>query len=290
MYVFDNAAPQALARLTALAAIFDAGTIRHLEARGTTEGWRCLEVGGGLGTITRWLAARVGPRGHVLTTDIDPRHLDGLRSPIIDIRRHDVVEEDLPSETFDLAYTRLVLGHVTDSSRALANLVRAVRPGGWVLVEDFETPPAAATDAGTGAGTRTDTRTGIGPAAAAGASAAADQESVTRTAFAMRQVMSAAGTDTRLGRSLSHRLRAAGLEEVAAEGRAFLWRGGSPGAALMRLNFEQLREPILATGLVTAGEYADDLARLDDPEFEVRSPTLWTAWGRRPASGSRLPS
>lgn len=258
MYVFDNAAPQAPARLAALAEVFDPGTIRHLEARGTTEGWTCLEVGGGLGTITGWLALRVGSRGSVLTTDIDTRHLDRLRFPNVAIRRHDVVEDDLPADTFDLAYTRLVLSHVTDARRALANVIRSVRPRGWIVVEDFEVMPGA------------------------GEAVAHDVEPITRTALAMRHVVSAAGADTRLGRSLPRRLRAAGLEEVAAEGRVFLWRGGSPGAALMRLNFEQLRGPILATGLVTAEEYADDLARLDDDAFEVRSPILWTAWGRRP--------
>jgi SAM-dependent methyltransferase len=260
MYVFDNAAPQASARLGALAEVFDPGTIRHLDARGTTQGWRCLEVGGGLGTITGWLSRRVGAHGTVLTTDIDTRHLERLRLPNVAIRRHDVVEDDLPSDTFDLAYTRLVLSHVTDSQRALANVIRAVRPGGWVLVEDFEVTPGA------------------------DAAMVRDGEPITRTAVAMRHVVSAAGANMRLGRSLPQRLRAAGLEDVAAEGRVFLWRGGSPGAAVMRLNFEQLRDAILATGLVTAGEYADDLARLDDEDFEVRSPILWSVWGRRPAS------
>ena len=51
----------------------------------------------------------------------------------------------------------------------------------------------------------------------------------------------------------------------------------------MRLNAEQLRERILATGLVTPAEYADDLRRIEDEAFELRAPTLWTAWGRRPA-------
>jgi SAM-dependent methyltransferase len=260
MYVFDNAAPQAQARLTALAEVFDPGTIRHLEARGVAEGWKCLEVGGGLGTMTRWLAARVGPLGSVLTTDIDTRHLDTLQLPNVEIRRHDVVEDDLPSGAFDIAYTRLVLGHVSDAPRALANLVHAVRPGGWVVVEDFESDPDA------------------------GNAVSGNGLPVARTFVAMRQVIAAAGANMRLGRSLPRHLVQAGLDAVEAEGRVLLYRGGSAGAALLRLNFEQLRTSILATGLVTPDEYADDLARLEDPEFEVRSPILWTTWGRKPRS------
>lgn len=250
MYMFDNAATEAPARLAALAQTFDPGTSRHLEARGIAEGWKCLEIGGGLGTMTRWIAARVGQAGHVVTTDIDTRYLD-TELANVEIWRHDIVEEDLPTDVFDLAYTRLVLSHLSNPERALAKMTRAVRLDGWVVVEDFE---------------------------ADGSDAAA----ALKTAATMRNVIAAAGADMRLGRSLTQRLRAAGLTDVGAEGRVFLWRGRSTGATLMRLNFEQLREPILATGQVTAEEYAADLARLDDEGFEIRSPILWTAWGRRP--------
>ncbi len=70
-YVFDNARPQAGRRFSSLEAMFDAGTIRHLESLGVGAGWRCLEVGGGGGSIGGWLAARVGPAGRVTVTDID---------------------------------------------------------------------------------------------------------------------------------------------------------------------------------------------------------------------------
>ena len=253
MYVFDNAAPQAPARLRALAEVFDPGTIRQLDARGIAEGWRCLEVGGGLGTMTKWLSARVGPQGSVLTTDIDTRHLDTLGLANVEIRRHDVVRDSLPAARFDLAYTRLVLEHVGDPTRALANMVQAVKPAGWVVIEDFEQAP-------------------IDP----------DNE-IPETFLAMRQAIGAAGVDQRFGRTMSGRLRSFGLEDVMAEGRVLLWSGRNAGTTLMRLNAEQLRDRILATGRVTADQYAEDLKRLDDEGFELRAPTMWTAWGRRPA-------
>jgi hypothetical protein len=43
-YVLDNAKPEASGRFDALAAIFDAGTKRHVEALGPVDNWRCLEV------------------------------------------------------------------------------------------------------------------------------------------------------------------------------------------------------------------------------------------------------
>ncbi len=258
MYVFPNDAPQAAGRLRALAAVWDPGTIRHLEARGVRHGWSCLEVGGGLGTMTRWLADSVGRRGRVLTTDIDTRHLDSLQLPNVEVRHHDIVADPLPEAAFDLAYTRLVLEHVAEPDRALARMVAAVKPGGWVVIEDFEILPASH-----------DPRDEF-------------SERILKTAAAMRGVTERAGMSARFGRSLLRRLRAAGLEEVGIEGRAFIWPGGSDGATLNRLNYEQLRDSILATGRVTEEEFAADLARLDDCEFEIRSPLLWSAWGRRP--------
>ena len=78
-YIFDNAAEEPTTqRFASLEALYDPRTIRFLEATGVGPGWRCLEVGGGSGSIAAWLADRVGGAGHVLVTDIDPRFLAGL--------------------------------------------------------------------------------------------------------------------------------------------------------------------------------------------------------------------
>ena len=42
-----------------------------MERLGLAPGWRCWEVGAGGDSVVQWLAARVGPQGHVLATDID---------------------------------------------------------------------------------------------------------------------------------------------------------------------------------------------------------------------------
>jgi ubiquinone/menaquinone biosynthesis C-methylase UbiE len=49
------------------------GTIRRMGNIGVTDGWICLEVGAGAGSIARWLARRVGPTGSVVATDLDTR-------------------------------------------------------------------------------------------------------------------------------------------------------------------------------------------------------------------------
>lgn len=256
-YVFDNSAAQARDRLTALAEVHDASTIRHLTACGVTKGWKCLEVGGGLGTIAKWLSERVGSRGYVFTTDIDTRFLEALQLANVDVRRHDILVDPLPDEAFDLAHARLVLEHVPDPDVALGRMISSLKPGGWLVVEDFEVGSA-----------HLDSDDPL--------------DRISKTTAALRHVGLEAGIHARLGLSLGHRLRAHGLTQVANEGILRVCRGGSPAARLARLNFEQLRDAMLATGTLTAEEFDADLARLEDDEFAWRSPILWTAWGRRP--------
>jgi len=73
----------------------DTGTIRYFEEIGVSSGWRCLEVGGGGGTIAEWLCQRVGTAGHVVATDLDTRLLEAILSPNIEVRRHDIVNDEL---------------------------------------------------------------------------------------------------------------------------------------------------------------------------------------------------
>jgi hypothetical protein len=64
-----------------------------------------------------------------------------------------------------------------------------------------------------------------------------------------------------------------------------MWQGGSTGASLIRTNFEQLHDALIAGGYATEEELQEDIERLADPEFVTPSPIMWTTWGRRPAAG-----
>ncbi|WP_433965923.1 methyltransferase domain-containing protein [Tunturiibacter gelidiferens] len=256
-YLLDNAGKEASARFAALAAIFDPGTIRHLEERGLTSGWHCLEVGGGGGSIAAWLAARVGSTGRVLVTDIDPRFLESLQVTNLEVRRHNIVNDALPEAAFDLVHSRLVLLHLPERERALARMVAALKPGGWLVDEEFDSSIDLVSSANPG-------------------------EVYSKTYVAMARTMDSRGVDRRFGRRLFGRLRAHGFVDVAAEGRTFMWHSGSPGVSLLRSNYEQLRSAMIDAGYITEREFNEDLAGLDDPGFMMPSPILWTVWGRRP--------
>jgi ubiquinone/menaquinone biosynthesis C-methylase UbiE len=264
-YIFDNAAPQAAQRFTSLEVLYDPSTIRHFEAVGIGEGWHCLEVGGGSGSIAAWLAGRVSPTGHVLVTDIDPRHLTSVASlgyPQLEIQRHDIGSDPLPKEAYDLIHARLVLVHVPAREPALTKMAAALKPGGWLVVEDFDS-------------TLIDRGFSIRDEAA--------RAVYQKMLAAQFELMTAHGSSINWGRQLYTHFCAQGLSEVGMEGQLAMRPGGSVGAQLDRANFEQVRDEAVACGLITKDEAEQILTILDDPQFAASSPVMMTAWGRRPA-------
>jgi hypothetical protein len=66
------------------------------------------------------------------------------------------------------------------------------------------------------------------------------------------------------------------------EGHLTVRPGGSAGAHLDAVNFAQIREMAVGGGLITAEDLDQMIALLDDPACAFASPTMFTAWGRRP--------
>lgn len=58
-----------------------------------------------------------------------------LDHPNLEVRRHDITAEPLPKAAFDPVHTRTVLNHLAVRDAALRHMA-AVRPGGWLLVEE----------------------------------------------------------------------------------------------------------------------------------------------------------
>jgi len=257
-YLLANSGKETPSRFAALSKLFDGGTIRHLERCGVSRGWQCLEIGGGGGSIATWLADRVRPTGHVLATDIDPRFLAMLGGSNIEVRRHDIATDPLPEAVFDLVHARLVLLHVPHREQALESMISAVRPGGWLVIEEYDSasmPPDPKTSPG---------------------------EVLLKTHLAMMKLFEDGGVNRRYGRLLFGRLRAHRLTDVGAEGRMFMFQRGSSGASMLKANYEQLRTTMIDGNYITPRQFDEDLARLDDSNFMTPSGMLWSVWGRRP--------
>ena len=72
-YIFDNAFTAEYQRLDLMSKILDPWTRASLTSLGLCEGWSCLELGGGNGSMTEWLCERVGASGSVTSVDINPK-------------------------------------------------------------------------------------------------------------------------------------------------------------------------------------------------------------------------
>jgi ubiquinone/menaquinone biosynthesis C-methylase UbiE len=265
-YVFDNTQELAELRYRELSELYDAQTIRHIELRGIQGGWSCLEVGAGGGSIASWLCRRVGNSGCVLATDIEPRFLQTLSFGNLEVRRHDIRYEGLPQCQFDLAHARLVLMHLPGRELALQRMIRALKPGGWLVVEEFD-------------GLSILPNSNVNPG-----------EEDLRILRACYQVLMARGVEMRYGRFLPQQLRAQGLVNVGAEASVSVWSGHSAGTSLFKLNFEELADAILRAGLMTEAEYKADLKRLEERDFLMLSPMMWTTWGQVPEPSSQTVS
>jgi ubiquinone/menaquinone biosynthesis C-methylase UbiE len=258
-YLLDNASEKASTRMEVLARLFDSTTRRVIDSTGLTAGWSCLEVGGGGGSVARWLAERVGLAGRVLCTDLDTRIIEqgsAASGGNLEVRRHDIAHDELPRDKFDLAHARLVMIHVPERERALENMLKALKPGGWLVIEDFDT-----------ASVQPDAQVNR-------------FETPLPTSEAVRKYLTR-HQDGYYGRRLHGRFRELGLLEVSAEARMVMFDRGNGGADLMRVNFEQIGADIIAAGLITQAQIDADLATLERDDFAIPSPILWSVIGRR---------
>jgi SAM-dependent methyltransferase len=261
-YAFDNARAVQRERLRALEGALDPATIERLIAAGVATGWRCLEVGAGGGSVAAWLADRVGATGEVLATDLDITVARERVHPALTVEARDLLSDPLPEAHFDLAHARLLVSWLPERDRALRTLTNALRPGGLLLVEEFDFVAVVPT----------------------GRAQAGDVETFARVMQAHLPVLRERhGYDPYYGRRLPAELADAGLEAVDASCRASIWRGGDDGMRIWQLTFAQLRGELIATG-VAAGDVDRAVELCDDPGVAFVAPLVVAAWGRRPAS------
>jgi chemotaxis methyl-accepting protein methylase len=64
--------------------------------------------------------------------------VEPLAGDAVEVRRLDIRTDELPERQFDLVHARLVLEHLTERQRILDRPVAALRPGGWMVIEDYD--------------------------------------------------------------------------------------------------------------------------------------------------------
>jgi len=128
-----------------LATLNDLLNERCLEELALRGGERILDVGAGLGQLSRAMARAAGTR--VVAVEASAEQMEAARALarvdeeelLLDLRAGDAGALPLADGewgTFDLAHARFLLEHVQDPLRVVRGMARAVRPGGRVVLAD----------------------------------------------------------------------------------------------------------------------------------------------------------
>lgn len=137
-YLLDNAWTGALDRFALLESIYDPASIKRMNRVGIAAGWKCFVPGAGRASLTHWLSDRVGEAGEVFATDIDTRLFPEQMPPNICWATHDISKDSLANDYFDFVHVRLLLMHLRDPLHALQKIACALKPGGVVLLEEYD--------------------------------------------------------------------------------------------------------------------------------------------------------
>ncbi len=131
--------PDEQARLSHLNRLLNEATLRELRLR---RGERIVDFGCGLAQLTRAMAQQAGVRALGLERSSEQlaearrQARDAGEEHLVELRQADVLGADVESGAYDLAHARFLLEHVPDPLAVVEAMVRAVRPGGRIVLQD----------------------------------------------------------------------------------------------------------------------------------------------------------
>jgi SAM-dependent methyltransferase len=254
-----------LVRLELQAEFLDRATRVLLHSAGIVPGMRVLDLGSGLGHVSRAVGDLVGSDGEVVGLDADPRMIEAARSRTSALHVHFVQGDVLAfvdAEPFDAVVGRLILFHLADPVAAVRHHLAALRPGGRMVTLDYDV----------------------------GAVRSEPEEPLTMhlrelALMAFRRV----GADPTIGVRLQRILGDAGVGDVEGFAIQPYAAPGSPvGPTMVAGVIRTLSPAIVGHGLATEDELGLDTladritAALEASGADLLPPVLVGAWGRRP--------
>jgi len=115
------------------------GLLSHIDGK---SGWQYLDVGCGVGTAAQKVAATKD--WTVFGIDIDPKQIEAAKSgaarPNLQYKVMDATKMEFADGAFDVVASRMATHHIPDWRRALSEMVRVLRPGGYLIYSDFVFP------------------------------------------------------------------------------------------------------------------------------------------------------
>ncbi len=253
-YTLDNSWSEADRRLGLLELYLDDGTKRRVKQLGHVgRGSHCLEIGAGRGSIVKWLSEIVGDTGTVTAIDINTNLIRSITSKNVRILQQDVTKEPIPVEEFDFVHARWTLCHISHREEVLEKIIRALRPGGLLLLEEIDFTSLIST-----------------------------QNSPYRKFFeSIVKMLSRRGGDGNWARSLVERISKSEFNGVGFESNVQIIQGGSLLGEFWALTGQQLREELLDTGHISLEQFNEAVAALKTPNCFGFGGTEIASWGRK---------
>jgi ubiquinone/menaquinone biosynthesis C-methylase UbiE len=133
-------------RLRRQAQVWEKATTAILDDTGLREGMTCLDVGCGPGEVMRLMGERVGRKGKVTGLDNDGTIgrealgvLKSLGTSNFEFIEGNVEQlQDTVKERYDTVYARFLLLHLKDPVSALRKMHGLTRPGGSIVIQDYD--------------------------------------------------------------------------------------------------------------------------------------------------------
>ena len=238
-----------------------------LDRVGLRPGQSAIDLGCGPRGILDLLAGRVSPDGRVVGLDADPAHTDmaakfasDRKLSGVEIVTADARHTGLPPGSFDLVHARTLLVNLTEPAKAMAEMVRLAKPGGWIAVAEPDTEHALCYPA---------------------------LPAFDRMGEIFRVTFRRNGADPAIGRRIPELFRQAGLTNVGVESRTQMYPPGNSRRTVRLDLVRAMRPQIVEMGLASREEL-DELdatlrPHLEDPRTVVMTGLLFLVWGRKPA-------
>jgi hypothetical protein len=245
-YIFEhNKEERELRRLRMIEAAVDPETTALLTATGMKEGWTCLELGAGAGSIVDWMGTRVGLEGRVIAVDKKAGYLARFSSPPYQIVEGNFLEVSC-DRPVDLLHERYVLIHNREDAAIMKKIRSVVKPGGYVVLEEPDFTSAR----------------WLNPFV---------DPSCQRVNEAICRMFENAGLDPGYGLGLPGKLAAFGLEIQRTNSLIHLCPGQSPIAQVMAESALVLRQEYVETAVATDED-------IDQYVASARDPRLWAVY------------
>jgi ubiquinone/menaquinone biosynthesis C-methylase UbiE len=251
-YAFPHAEASESRRLRLFEQRLDPLTKKRVARLRIGPGANCLELGGGRGSITRWLAELVGPAGRVTATDLQTGFLSGIDDPNVEVVRHDLRTGSFPAASFDLVHTRAVLMHIPDDPELLQRMRSWLAPGGWLLLEEPDF----------------------------GLWLADPDPTWSSHPQAWHQTFPDGSLNR--GRSLLKQIHQLGLIEVGADAEVDIVQAGTPLAEFYRLSFAAIGPSAVQAGALAPEQAAALVEQPTHRDFLACGFVHIGVWGRRP--------